>query len=279
MQLRLRQSSLDLSQPVVMGILNVTPDSFSDGGNYVDVEVALHRARDMVTEGAAIIDIGGESTRPGAAPVSAQQELDRVVPVVERLAKELECAISIDTMKPVVMDAACAAGASLINDVNALQAPGAIEVARRHGAAVCLMHMRGEPRTMQQQPQYDDVVAEVRDYLQQRLEACLAGDISREKIVLDPGFGFGKALDHNLRLLAELPALLTLGQPLLVGLSRKSMFGMLLGSATNERLPAGLAAATIAVWHGAAIVRTHDVRATVDAVRVGAALRAARQGL
>ena len=249
-----------------MGVLNVTPDSFSDGGKFVDVNAAVAHARTMRDEGAAIIDIGGESTRPGAQPVGEQEELDRVIPVIEALRDD--CVISIDTMKPAVMRAACNAGAELINDVNALRAPGAIETARETGAAICLMHMQGEPRTMQQSPQYQDVVREVRDFLESRAGVCVAAGIEREKIVIDPGFGFGKTLEHNLTLLAQIDQLVAAGFPVAVGLSRKSMFKTLLGRELAGRLPASLAAATIAVLKGAAIVRAHDVAATVDAVRV-----------
>lgn len=256
-----------------MGILNLTPDSFSDGGRFVDVSLACERARQMHAEGADIIDIGGESTRPGAAPVSEQEELDRVLPVVERLAAELDCPLSIDTLKPGVMRAACVAGVELINDVNALRAPGALEAARASGAAVCLMHMLGEPRTMQDDPRYADVVEDVAAFLAERAERCVAAGIALDRIVLDPGFGFGKRLEHNLHLLRELGRLSALGYPVLVGLSRKSMFGQLCGAPVGERLPASLAAATAAVLAGAHIVRTHDVRATRDAVRVAAAIR------
>jgi dihydropteroate synthase len=259
-----------------MGVLNVTPDSFSDGGRHVGAAAALARAREMVEEGAAIVDVGGESTRPGAAGVGEPEELDRVLPVIDAIRRELDCAVSIDTMKPGVMRAACAHGAEMINDVMALRAPGAIGAAVDSGAAVCLMHMQGEPRTMQEAPRYTDVVAEVRQFLMARREACVAAGIPRESIVLDPGFGFGKAVEHNLALLANLDALATLGAPLLVGLSRKSTLGKLTGRDVDERLPAGLAAAAVAAWHGARIVRTHDVRATMDALKVTAAARAAR---
>lgn len=276
MNLRLRDRVLDLSTPRVMGVLNLTPDSFSDGGRYTLLDDALAHARLMVNEGADIIDVGGESTRPGAQPVSEQEELDRVIPVIERVHRDLDCAISIDTMKPGVMRAACQAGASLINDVNALREPGALDVARESGAAVCLMHMRGEPRTMQQAPVYADVVVEVAAFLAQRAEACIAAGIERNLIVLDPGFGFGKRLEHNLELLARLADLAGLSFPLLVGLSRKSMFGQICGAPVDRRMPAGLAAATAAVLAGAHIVRTHDVRETRDAVLVAAAIRGAK---
>ncbi len=259
-----------------MGVLNVTPDSFSDGGQFADPAAALARARVMVEEGAAIIDVGGESTRPGAPPVPEQQELDRVLPVIERIRRELGCAISVDTMKPAVMRAACAAGAELINDVMALRAPGALEAARDTGAAVCLMHMQGEPRTMQQAPVYADVVEDVCAFLRERAAACVAAGIPRERIAVDPGFGFGKTLNHNLALLAGIDVIADLGLPVLVGVSRKSMFGTLLERPADQRVAGGLAAAALAVWQGARIVRTHDVRATMDALKVTAAVEAAR---
>jgi len=276
MQLQLANRSLDLSIPRVMGVLNVTPDSFSDGGHYAERHAAVEQALQMVEDGAAIIDIGGESTRPGAEPVGEQQELDRVVPVIEALRQRSDVVISIDTMKPAVMRAACNAGAELVNDVNALRAPGAIAAVRDLRAAVCLMHMQGEPRCMQQAPGYDDVVREVGEFLAARLAACVAGDISAEAIVLDPGIGFGKSLEHNLSLLANLQAWPDLQRPLLVGVSRKSMFGGLLGRATEQRLAGSLAVAAVAVWQGAAIVRAHDVVASVDAVRTAHALREGR---
>ena len=259
-----------------MGVLNVTPDSFSDGRQFADPEAALAQARAMVGEGAAIVDVGGESTRPGAQPVPEAQELERVLPVIERIHAALDCAISVDTMKPAVMRAACAAGAELINDVMALRATGALEAARDSGAAVCLMHMQGEPRTMQQSPRYADVVAEVRRFLEERVAACVKAGIAREKIVLDPGFGFGKTLDHNLQLLGAVDELAGLGLPVLVGVSRKSMFGQLLNRPVADRVAGGIAAVALAAWQGARIVRTHDVRATMDALKVTAAVRAAR---
>jgi dihydropteroate synthase len=259
-----------------MGVLNVTPDSFSDGGRFAAVDAALAHARTLVAEGARIVDVGGESTRPGAEPVTEEQELARVLPVIERIRAELDCIVSIDTAKPGVMRAACAAGAELINDVMALRAPGALEAARASGAAVCLMHMQGEPRTMQQSPAYLDVVEEVAAFLRERAEACIAAGIVRERLVLDPGFGFGKTLQHNLELLGGIDVIVELGLPVLVGASRKSMFGQLLGRPVGEREAGGLAAAAIAAWQGARIVRTHDVRATMDALKVTAAVRAAR---
>ena len=261
--------------PVIMGVLNVTPDSFSDGGRHRLIEAAVARARVMIDEGAALVDVGGESTRPGAAPVTEQEELDRVLPVVQRLSRELDCAISIDTMKPAVMAAACAAGAHLVNDVNALRAPGAIAVVKAHGAAACLMHMQGEPRTMQIEPRYDDVVAEVGQFLAERIAACAQGGVARERLLIDPGFGFGKSQRHNLRLLARLGVLVDLGVPLLVGVSRKAMLGKYPNRPVDQRLHAGLAAAALAVWQGASVIRTHDVRATVEAVEFAAAVRQA----
>ncbi|MGH8481168.1 MAG: dihydropteroate synthase [Nevskiaceae bacterium] len=277
MRLRLKNRTLDLSTPVVMGVLNVTPDSFSDGDRFVTPDAALAQARAMVAEGARIVDVGGESTRPGVEPVPEAQELERVLPVIEHIHAELDCVVSIDTMKPAVMRAACAAGAELINDVLALRAPGALEAGRDSGAAVCLMHMQGEPRSMQQAPRYGDVVAEVRDFLHGRVAACERVGLARERIVVDPGFGFGKTLEHNLRLLGALDRLAPPGVPLLVGVSRKSMFGQLLGRAVGEREAGSLAVAALAAWQGAAIVRTHDVRATMDALKVTAAIRAARR--
>ena len=276
MQLRLKSRTVDLSAPVVMGVLNVTPDSFSDGGRFAATDAALAHARSLVADGARIVDVGGESTRPGAQPVPEAQELERVVPVIERIRAELDCAISVDTAKPGVMRAACAAGAELINDVMALRAPGALQAARDTGAAVCLMHMQGEPRTMQQAPAYADVVEDVRAFLAGRVAACVAAGIPRERLVVDPGFGFGKTLDHNLALLAGIDVLADLGLPVLVGVSRKSMFGALLERPADQRVAGGLAAAVLAAWQGARIVRTHDVRATMDALKVTAAVEAAR---
>ena len=275
MQLRCGSRTVDLSQPIVMGILNVTPDSFSDGGKFVDVSGAIEHALRMIDQGAGMIDVGGESTRPGAADVSEEEEIRRVIPVIEALATQASVPISIDTSKPSVMSAAVAAGASLINDVRALQEPGALEAAAKTDAAVCLMHMQGQPRTMQHEPRYDDVVGEVTAFLEQRVQACEAAGIGRDRLVLDPGIGFGKRLEHNLALLAHLPELGRSGLPLLVGVSRKSMFQALLGRPVEQRLAGGLAAATAAVLSGAAILRVHDVAETVDAVKVAQALRAA----
>jgi dihydropteroate synthase len=261
-------------QPLVMGVLNVTPDSFSDGGQFTQLDLALDHAEKMIHQGAAIIDVGGESTRPGASAVSTQQELDRVIPVIEKIAANLDCVISLDSSCPQVMEAAAQAGASLLNDVRAFQREGALQVAAKTGLPVCLMHMRGEPKTMQQQPHYDSVVEEVQAFLLARVEACLAAGIERNKIIIDPGFGFGKTLDHNLQLLEALAQLKVLGLPILVGMSRKSMIGAILNNDTSERLYGGLALAAIAVRQGANIVRTHDVGPTSDAVAVAYAVSA-----
>ncbi|MBI5041431.1 MAG: dihydropteroate synthase [Gammaproteobacteria bacterium] len=274
MQLDCAGKFLDLSQPLVMGILNVTPDSFSDGGRFLGCDTALQHARAMVEEGAAMIDIGGESTRPGAAPVSVQQELDRVIPVIEAVRAELPVVISVDTSKPEVIRAAVAAGAGFINDVRALRAPGALDVASAAGVPVCLMHMQGEPRGMQQQPHYADVVVEVRDFLLTRAAACQAAGIPHQRIVLDPGFGFGKTVAHNLLLLKHLPILAEAGYAVLAGLSRKSLIGSVLDLPVDQRLAPSVALAVLAVWQGACIVRVHDVAATVQAVRMCAAVRA-----
>ncbi len=251
-----------------MGILNVTPDSFSDGGFFMSRERAVAHARQMVEDGADIIDVGGESTRPGAQPVSVQEELDRVVPVIEAVRATLAVPISIDSSKPEVMRAAVAAGAGFINDVRALRADGALAAAAELGVPVCLMHMQGEPRGMQADPCYDDVVAEVRTFLAERLAACRAAGIEPARLVIDPGFGFGKTLAHNLQLLRGLAGLGALGAPILAGLSRKSMIGLALGLPVEQRLFASLALAVIAVANGARIVRTHDVRATREAIRM-----------
>ncbi len=273
MIIRCANLDLDLNEPRVMGILNVTPDSFSDGGLFIKPSDALKHALRMVDEGAAIIDVGGESTRPGAESVSLQQELDRVIPVIEALTCELAVPVSIDTSKPEVMREAAAAGAGMINDVCALSAVGAIEAASEAQIPVCLMHMQGKPRSMQQQPHYDDVVADVSGFLQQRAQACIAAGIPAQRILLDPGFGFGKRLQHNLLLLQNLESLTALGYPLLAGLSRKSMIGRILGKrGADERLYGSLAAAVIAAMKGASILRVHDVRATVDAMRVTTAV-------
>ncbi len=265
---------LDLSSPRIMGILNITPDSFADGGAYTRLDQAIEQALRMVQEGADIIDIGGESTRPGAQAVSVWEEIDRVVPVIEALNRRVAVMLSVDTRKPEVMQAACQAGAEMINDVNALRTPGALEVARDTQAWVCLMHMQGEPQTMQQNPVYQDVVSEVRSFFSERVHACLAAGIKRERLLLDPGFGFGKTLAHNLALLRALPALHVEQLPILVGLSRKSMLGALLDNRpVHERLSASVTAALLAVQQGANIVRVHDVQATADALRIWRAVQ------
>jgi dihydropteroate synthase len=264
---RCHNRTIDLTRPVVMGILNTTPDSFSDGGRYAAVDAAIARARDIVAQGAAIIDVGGESTRPGAAGVEASVEIARVLPVIEGIAANCDVAISIDTSKPEVMRAAVAAGACIINDVYALRAAGARAAAAHTEAGVCLMHMQGEPRNMQDNPHYDDVIAEVMGFLSRERQACIDSGIAADSIVVDPGFGFGKNLEHNLTLLRELPRLAALNAPLVVGVSRKSVIGKILGKPLHERLYGGLGLAALAVCGGARIIRTHDVAATVDAVR------------
>ncbi|MFZ0254707.1 MAG: dihydropteroate synthase [Gammaproteobacteria bacterium] len=255
-----------------MGILNVTSDSFSDGGRFVTPDAALHQARRMCAEGAAIIDVGGESTRPGARSVSVAEELDRVVPVIEAIRAELPALISVDTSKPEVMRAAVSAGAEMINDVRALRAEGAMDTVRELHVPVCLMHMQGEPKTMQVAPLYQDVVQEVSEFLAQRVNACEAHGIPRDSLVIDPGFGFGKTLDHNLRLLRELGTLVALGLPVAVGLSRKSMIGALLNKSVDGRLYGSLALSVLAALKGAAIFRAHDVGPTVEALKVVAAV-------
>ncbi len=264
--------ALDLRRVAVMGVLNITPDSFSDGGLFLSRERALERAIEMAEEGADIIDVGGESTRPGADAASVEDELNRVVPVIEALRKAIALPLSIDTSKPEVMRHAVAAGAGMINDVRALRAPGALSMAVQLGVPVCLMHMQGEPRTMQDNPHYDDVVAEVKAFLRARRGACIAAGISAERIVIDPGFGFGKTAEHNLALLRHLDQLKSLGSPLLVGLSRKSVIGSVLDLPIGERLHASVALAVIAARNGANIVRVHDVRATREAIRMAEAV-------
>jgi len=264
---------LDLSRPHVMGILNVTPDSFTDGGELlqggrVAMTRVLERAEAMVAAGATVLDIGGESTRPGAAPVSEAEELDRVAPVVEALAARIDVVLSVDTSNPAVIGTCALLGAGLINDVRALARPGAMAAAAASGLPVCLMHLRGEPGTMQLAPHYQDVVAEVIAELQSRVAACTGAGIARERLLVDPGIGFGKTLEHNLVLLNNIQRFSALELPVLVGLSRKSMLGALTGKPVCERMAAGIAAAVIAMMKGACIIRTHDVGATVDAVKV-----------
>jgi dihydropteroate synthase len=258
---------LDLRTPQVMGILNVTPDSFSDGGQHNTYDAAIKHALQMHAEGAAFIDIGGESTRPGAEAVSLNEELDRVIPVIEKLKQEVDVPISIDTFKPEVMREAVAAGAGLINDVNALRAEGALETAASLNVPVCLMHMQGTPRTMQKQPVYDNVTIEVKTFLHDRVIACEQAGISREKIILDPGFGFGKTLEHNLQLMRELSAFMDEDLPVLVGVSRKSMLGLILDAEPDQRLYGTVSLQTMALMQGAHILRSHDVRAAVDCVK------------
>jgi dihydropteroate synthase len=264
---------LDLRSPAVMGVLNVTPDSFSDGGRFAQRDAALVQARRMIDEGAAIIDVGGESTRPGASSATLDEELARVIPVIEALRAESPVFISVDTSKPEVMRAAMRAGADIINDVRALREPGALAAAADTRAGVCLMHMRGEPRTMQDAPHYDDVIADVSAFLAARLDACRAAGIESGRLAIDPGFGFGKTVAHNLALLKHLGRFEAPGAVLAVGLSRKSMLAKLTGRAVDDRIAGSVALAAIAVLNGARIVRAHDVAATLDAVRVAAAIR------
>ena len=264
---------LDLSRPRIMGVLNITPDSFSDGGDFFAPENAVTRAEQMVEEGADIIDVGGESTRPGAAAVSLDEELQRVIPVIEALHVNVPVPISIDTSKPAVMQAAVAAGAGLINDVSALQETGAVEMAASLGVPVCLMHMQGNPETMQATPAYINVVDEVTAYLEARADACMQQGIPKERILLDPGFGFGKTTAHNLLLLQQLERLVETGFPVLVGLSRKSLIGKVLDLPVDKRVYPGVALAVLAVWQGAALVRCHDVRPTREAIEMCQAVR------
>lgn len=275
MKMNFAGRELDLSRCHVMGILNVTPDSFSDGGRFNSRESALVRARQMVNDGASFIDVGGESTRPGASEVSTQEELDRVCPVVESIAKELDTVISVDTSNPVVMAETARLGAGLINDVRALQREGAPEVAAKAGIPVCIMHIQGEPDTMQDDPRYRNVRRDVSSFLTERMRVAEQVGVRADNIILDPGFGFGKSVEHNYQLLATLEQLHILGHPLLVGVSRKSMLGAVTGRDVNERLPASLAAATISAMKGASILRVHDVRETVDAVRIVTAVKEA----
>jgi dihydropteroate synthase len=276
-QLHCAGRTLNLSRPVVMGVINTTPDSFSDGGSLyqasgLDLDLALARAEAMVEAGARLLDVGGESTRPGAAQVSASEEFERVLPLVEAIAARLDVVISVDTSTPELMTAAAAAGAGFLNDVRALSRDGALAAAAATGLPVCLMHMQGQPQTMQDSPAYDDVTTQVCTYLQARVEACEKAGIPRDRLVLDPGFGFGKTLSHNLQLVRDIPRLHALGLPVLVGFSRKSMIGTLLGRDVDQRLPGGLALALQAVQRGARIVRTHDVQATADALAMWTAV-------
>ena len=273
--LRCAQRTLDLSRPHVMGILNVTPDSFSDGGRHNTLDAALRRAIEMQAAGASLIDIGGESTRPGAAKVSVQQELERVAPLVELIARECDVIISVDTSTPAVMTESARLGAGLINDVRALQREGALVAAAATGLPVCLMHMRGEPQTMQDEPHYADVAAEVATFLQERIAACVQVGITPERIVLDPGFGFAKNTQHNYELFRRLPELLSLQCPLLVGVSRKSMIGNILNQPVDQRLYGSLALAVMALERGAKILRVHDVAQTMDVLKIFNAVQTA----
>ncbi|WP_145547645.1 dihydropteroate synthase [Yersinia intermedia] len=268
MQLTARDRVLDLSLPQVMGILNVTPDSFSDGGNHNNLDKALRHAQSMLSAGATLIDIGGESTRPGAAQVSEQEELDRVVPVVEALAKRFDVWLSVDTSKAAVITESAQAGAHLINDIRSLQEPGALDAAAKTGLPVCLMHMQGQPQSMQQSPHYDDLLADVNQFFEHHIARCVAAGIAKSKLLLDPGFGFGKNLAHNYQLLARLAELHHFELPLLVGMSRKSMVGQLLHVPPQQRVIGSVACAVIAAMQGAQIVRVHDVKETVEAMRI-----------
>ncbi len=270
--MQLRHHALDLSRPRIMAVLNVTPDSFSDGGQFCQRDAAIAHADQLIREGADILDVGGESTRPGAKPVATDEELNRTLPVIEAITARFEVPVSIDTSKPEVMTQAVLAGASLINDVNALRAPGALEAAANavveHGVGVCLMHMQGQPRTMQQAPEYSDVIGDIRDFFAQRIQACAGAGIDKQRLILDPGFGFGKTLAHNYELLARFDELLSLGCPLLAGMSRKSMLGTLLNKEVEDRLAGGISAHLAAVARGATIIRVHDVAAHYDALCV-----------
>lgn len=278
MQFMAGTEMIDLDHPVVMGVLNVTPDSFSDGGEFLSVEKAIARAEEMIEEGAGILDIGGESTRPGSTEVAIQEELARVLPVIENIAARFDTPVSIDTSKPEVMSVAVAAGATIINDIYALQRPGALEAAASTNAAICLMHMQGTPSTMQQNPRYECLVGEIAAFLASRLDACESAGIRRERVLIDPGFGFGKDDRHNLELLAMLDQFTDLGVPMLVGLSRKRTLRLLTGRTAEGLSAAGVAAAVIAVEKGASVVRTHDVAKTVDALRLVTAVQEAGTG-
>ena len=276
MHLTARESILDLTFPQVMGILNVTPDSFSDGGRHNTLDLALRHAQAMVDAGATILDIGGESTRPGAAEVSEEEELARVVPVVEAIARRFDVWISVDTSKASVIREAASAGMHLINDIRSLQEPGALQAAAETGLPVCLMHMQGDPKTMQHAPRYDNVVAQVDQYLVEQIARCVNAGIPKSKSLLDPGFGFGKNLEHNYQLLARLAEFHHFGLPLLVGMSRKSMVGQLLHVSPEKRVTGSIACAVIAAMQGAQIVRVHDVKETVEAMRIVEATLSAR---
>ncbi len=268
MQLTSRNKNLDLSTPQVMGILNVTPDSFSDGGKFNRIDYALNHVESMLQAGTSIIDIGGESTRPGAQEVALNEELDRVVPIIEAIRQRFDCWISIDTSKAMVMKEAVNAGADLINDVRALQEPNALEVAAKANVPICLMHMQGQPRTMQHQPNYNHLIQDVSDFLSERISACENVGISRQQLILDPGFGFGKTLEHNYQMLAKFEQFHQFGLPVLAGMSRKSMIFNLLGKPPAECLAGSLACATIAAMKGAHIIRVHDARETVEVMKI-----------
>ncbi|KNZ88606.1 dihydropteroate synthase [Morganella morganii] len=277
MKLTARGQTLSLATPQVMGILNVTPDSFSDGGTHNTPAKALEHARKMIAEGATIIDIGGESTRPGAAEVSPEQEAERVVPVVEAIARESDVWISVDTSKALVIREAANAGAHILNDIRSFSEPGALQAAAQSGLPVCVMHMQGEPRTMQQAPHYQNVVREVYAYLEEQVARCTAAGIEKNHIILDPGFGFGKTLAHNYRLLDKLDVFHNLGLPVLAGMSRKSMIGQLMDIPPDERVAGSVACAVIAAMKGAQIIRVHDVKETVQAMKVVEATRLAKE--
>lgn len=267
------QYQLNLNRPHVMGIINVTPDSFSDGGQFVSINLAVEQALRLIAEGADILDVGGESTRPGAHPVSLNEELNRVIPVIEALSSVSTVPISIDTYKPEVMRLAIAAGADIVNDIRALQEPDALDIVANSKAGVCLMHMQGLPQTMQLAPQYDDVVSEVKQFLIDRMNVAISHGIAKNHILLDPGFGFGKTRAHNISLIQQLNKLIDIGQPLLVGLSRKSVLGSITGGDESQRLYASIAASVISAMNGAKIIRVHDVKATVDALKVVTAIQ------
>ena len=272
-----RGRTLDLSEPVIMGIVNVTPDSFSDGGQFFNTTAALNHAMQLLDDGATILDIGGESTRPGAPDVSLEDELQRVIPIIKAIREQSDCVISIDTSKAEVMRQAIEAGADIVNDVRALQEPGAIEVVAQYpDVVVCLMHMQGQPRSMQNAPHYDDLASEINDFFNQQIAACETAGIKQSQLILDPGFGFGKTLKHNYQILAQFNDFAQFGLPLLAGLSRKSMIGNLLNRDTENRLAGSLAGALIAAQNGAHIIRVHDVKETADVLGV---YQACKQGV
>lgn len=259
---------LDLSQPRIMGIVNVTPDSFSDGGQYNRLDLAFERVKQLVLSGASIIDVGGESTRPGADEVSEQEELDRVIPLIEKISNELDVWISVDTCKAAVMKAALDAGAHIINDIKALTADHAVDVVAKYNCPVCLMHMKGQPKNMQDDPHYDDLIGDISSFLFERIDTCLNAGISRDRVIIDPGFGFGKTLDQNYKLLGQLDRFLSFGLPVLVGMSRKSMIGNLINANVDERVIGSVAAHLYAVQKGANILRVHDVKEMSEALKV-----------